>query len=72
MTKISDKRCIQNQNPHIIFKKYLPENPALYEIMWKNTVLTAADNIIRRMRLACRQLKLLSHSEYVIIIAFLR
>jgi hypothetical protein len=53
MRNISDKSCIQNQNPHIIFKKYLPENRVLYEIMWKNTALTTFDNIIPRMRLAC-------------------
>jgi len=35
--KASDRRCKENQNTHFMFKIF-PENHAVYEKMWKNTV----------------------------------
>jgi len=48
------------------------DNPAVYEITWKNTVeLGSSQMTIRRMRSACWLPKATNtHSEYVIIITF--
>jgi len=35
-----------------MFIIFFPKDRVIYEIMWKNTV--EPDNIIRRMRIACR------------------
>jgi hypothetical protein len=51
----------------------LPENPAVYEIMWKSFVepgQATEDDIVRRMRIACWITKATNtHSEYVTLIA---
>jgi hypothetical protein len=36
--EIFNRICRKNQNTHFIFKNFLSENRAVYEIMWKNTV----------------------------------
>jgi len=55
----------------IFLKYFFPENLAVYEIMWKNTV--ESDRPIRRMRTACRITKATdTHSDYLIFIAFPR
>jgi hypothetical protein len=38
MRNVSDKSCRETQNTHFIFSNFFPENPAVYEIMWKNVV----------------------------------
>jgi hypothetical protein len=58
---------------HILCPRtFPPENRAVYEIMWKNTVqLDSPQMTIWRMRFACWIPKATdTHSEYVIIIAF--
>ena len=52
-----------------------PGNNVVYEIMWKNTIQldkTTDGDTIRRMRFACwiYTIRIDSHSEYVIRIAF--
>jgi hypothetical protein len=41
---VSDKNCRENQNTHIIFRP-LPENRAVYEILWNNLAGTDWPNI---------------------------
>jgi hypothetical protein len=36
--KCFKQSCGENQNTHIMFKNFFSENPAVYEIMWKNMV----------------------------------
>jgi hypothetical protein len=57
-----------------MLKKFVSENRAVYEIMWKNTVQPDRPQMtIRRMRFACWISKAIAtHSEYVILIAFPR
>jgi len=38
MRNVSDKSCRENQNTHFIINNIFPENRAVYEITWKNTV----------------------------------
>ena len=40
MRNVSDKSCRENQNTHFMFNDvfFSPENRAVYEIMWKNTM----------------------------------
>jgi hypothetical protein len=38
MRNFSGRSCRENQNTHSIFNNVFPENSALCEIMWKNTV----------------------------------
>ena len=61
MRNFSDKICRENQNTHFLFSEFLsptphppnPENRAVYEIMWKNTVERGkAQTTIWRMRFA--------------------
>jgi hypothetical protein len=74
MKHVSDKSCTENQNTHFMSNNFFSENRAVYEIMWKKygrARQTTDDNIIRRMRFACRITKATdTHSEYVILIAF--
>jgi hypothetical protein len=35
---LSDESCRQNQNTYFMFNNFFPENPAVYELMWKNMV----------------------------------
>jgi hypothetical protein len=62
----------ENQNTFCVFNNILPENRAVYEIMWKNVVEPDRPQMaIRRMRFACRIPKAINtHSENVIPIAF--
>jgi hypothetical protein len=55
--------------PHNFFP---PENPAIYEIMWKNIVQPDRPQMtVRRMRIECCITKATdTHSEYVTGIAF--
>jgi len=32
------KWCRENQNTHLMFNNFFPENRAVYEISWKNVV----------------------------------
>jgi len=36
MRNVSDTSCTENENTHFMFNKFLSENLAVYEIMWKN------------------------------------
>jgi hypothetical protein len=38
MRNVSDKSCRENQNTYFMLQISFPENTAVYEIMWKNTV----------------------------------
>jgi hypothetical protein len=38
MRNVSDESCRENQKAHFIFNKFVSENRAFYEIMWKNVV----------------------------------
>ena len=47
---VSDKNCRENQNSHIIFRP-LPENRAVYEILWNNLVWSTLYVTLKRVRL---------------------
>ena len=50
----ADKNYRENQNTHFVFSNFFPENRAVHEIMWKNTVERSSPQMtIRRMRIAC-------------------
>ena len=76
MRNVSDKRCIENHNTHFTWNNSpLSKSLAVYKIMWKNI----KSQTCRRwqykngMRFACWIAKATdTHSEYVILIAFLR
>ena len=73
MRNVSDKRCRENQNTPLVFNNsFLPENRAVYEIMWINMIEPDRPQMaIRRMRIAyCLTKATNTHSEYVILIAF--
>ena len=57
-----------------MFNFFLPENRAVYEIMWKNIVERGRPQMtIWRLRIACWITKATdTHSEYVIPVAFPR
>jgi hypothetical protein len=67
-------KVVEKIETHFVFNKFLPENRAVYEIIWKNTVEPSRPQmIIWRMRIACWIHKDTdTHREYVIIIALLR
>jgi hypothetical protein len=71
-------RVLEKITTHILFSiKFFPKNRTVCEIMWRNMVepdrSQMIDNIIWRMRFACWITKATdTHSEYVILIAFLR
>ena len=72
MRNVSDKIFRENQTTHFVFNNFfsLPENRAVYEIMWKNIAETDRPQKMR-MRIACWIPKATdTHSEYVILIAF--
>jgi hypothetical protein len=55
MRNISEKRCRENQNTHLVFSNFI-ENRAVYEIMKKSMEQpdgNAVHNILRRIRCAC-------------------
>jgi hypothetical protein len=73
MRNVSGKSCRENQNTHFMLN-FSPEYRAVYEMKKYGTARQATDdNFIQRMRFACRITKATdTHSEYVILIAFLR
>ena len=72
MINISDKRCREQQNTHLVFSNFYFENRAVYERMWKNTVEWGRPQMtIWRMRIACCIPKATNtHTGCVILIAF--
>jgi hypothetical protein len=71
---VSDKSCRENQNTHFMFNNFFPSRKSCR--LWDNVGKYGTarqdtdDNIIRRMRFACRITKATdTHSEYVILIA---
>ena len=62
--------CRENLNTHFVFCNFFPENPALYEIVWKNIVERGRPQMtIRRMCIACWIPKATNtHSECVILL----
>ena len=66
-------KAVEKIRKHIFCSKrfFLSENPAVYEIMWKNIVeLDRPQMTIWRMRIACWIPKATNtHAEYVILIA---
>jgi len=73
MRSVSEK-CNENQNTHIMFKNFAPENCVFYEMKWKKLVRTKQatdDNTIWCMRVACWICKATDIlSEHEITIAF--
>jgi hypothetical protein len=70
-------KVVEKIKTHVLLSAtFFSENHAFYERMWKNVVepdRATEDNIIRRMRVACWITKATDgHSEYAILIAFLR
>jgi hypothetical protein len=63
----------KNRNTHFVFSNFFsfPENRAVYEIMWKNSVEACMPQMtIRRMHIACWIPKATNtHPEYIIVIA---
>jgi len=75
MRKVSVKNCTENQNTHFAFNEplfFFPENRAVYEIMWKNTIQPFRSQMtVWRMRIACLIPKATNtHSDCVILTAF--
>ena len=72
--EIFEKRVLQKIKTHILcsITPPLPENRAVCEIMWKNTVQRCRPQMtIERMRIACWLTKATyTHSEYVILLTF--
>jgi hypothetical protein len=74
MKNVSDKSCIENETTHSEFSNILfLENRAVCEVMWKNIVQPGRPRMtIRRMRIACWITNATdTHSEYVMLLAFL-
>ena len=73
MRIVSNVSCRENQNTHFMLNKFLSENHAVHEIMWKNYCTTGQatdDNIIRRMRMTSWVIKVTDkHSQYEILTA---
>ena len=68
-----DKSCREDQNTHFVSSNFFfSKNRAVYEVMWKNTVLPDRPQMtIWRMRIACWITKATkTHSKYVILIAY--
>jgi len=38
MRNVSDKSCRENQNMHLLFNSFFPDNCSTCEIMWKSMV----------------------------------
>jgi hypothetical protein len=66
--------CRENHNTHFMFNAFFFEKPTVYQTMWKNIVQPDRPQItIWRMCIAyCITKATDTHSEYVILIAFLR
>jgi hypothetical protein len=71
---VSDNSSTENQNTHYRFNNFFPENRAVYEVMWKNTVQPdRPEKKIWRIYTACWiSMATNTRSEYVIITVFLR
>jgi hypothetical protein len=72
---VSDRSCRGNQNTHIMINNFFFENRVVYEIMWKNIVQPDRPQMTTQYgtcALHAGQLRLQTHSEYVILIAFPR
>jgi hypothetical protein len=65
-------KVLEKVETHFMFKTFIFENRALYDIMWKNIVDPGRPHItIWRMRIACWIPKVKNTlSEYAILIAF--
>jgi hypothetical protein len=52
MINISDRRCKENKNVHLMFNKFVSKNCAVYEIMWKNIVQQSGSQmkIVQQMK----------------------
>jgi hypothetical protein len=63
----------ENQNTHFMCNNFSPENLAVYQITWKYIVQPGSTQMkIWLMRIACSISKATNtHSEYVIVVAFL-
>jgi hypothetical protein len=75
MRNILDTSCTEIQNTYCLFGKRFRKNRVVSAVMWKTGAAGQAtdDNIIRRMRFAFWITKATdTHSEYVILIIFLR
>jgi len=79
MKNVSEKRCRENQNTHIVFGNSLPPPSSRSYRLWDNVEKygtagqATGDNIIRRMPFACWITKATdTHSEYILLIAFPR
>jgi len=47
-------KVVEKIKTHFMFNNFFPENRAVYEIMWKNTVEPSRSQMtIWRMRIAC-------------------
>jgi len=47
MRNIRDKGCRENQNTRSVFANFFfPENPAVYDVMWKNMVESVSPHVI--------------------------
>ena len=70
--KVKQEICTENQNTHFTFHNYFPENRAVNEKIWKNTVQPDRPQMtIRRMRIACWIPEAKStRSECVILVVF--
>jgi len=69
MRNVSDKICVENQNIFYFQYFFFSENRAVCEIKWKNMVEPDKPE----MTIGCMRTKTTdTHSEYVILIAFLR
>ena len=38
MRNVSGKRCREDNDTHFKFSNFLPQNRAVYDLVWKNTV----------------------------------
>jgi hypothetical protein len=73
MRNFSEKNFVENtKNTHFVFTNFFPEDRAVYEIMWENTVQPDRSHMTTwRMRIACWIPKATdTHSEFVIHFAF--
>jgi hypothetical protein len=67
-------KCAEEIKTHVVFSNLISENRSVYEIMWKNFVEPDRPQMtVRRKPIALWITKAANtHSEYVIIFAFLR
>jgi hypothetical protein len=74
MRHVLDESCRENQNTRFIFSNHVPQNRAVYEIMWENMIQSleaTVDRIILLIRFAWWRCKATDiYSDYEILIAF--